>query len=419
MSAPPEPDAPPAAPAPSDDPEAPAVPALPALATLAEHLPVPARKLLADGAPPKLRELGAKGLAPGLKPEDALVVLLLLADPAREPEDPLAPTARATLGALPRPLARSALGAQLPATALDALVPHVAEHADLGELWLRHPSVDPRSVARLAALASEPVTELVATNEERLLAHPAIVEALYKNASTRMSTADRILELAVRNGVELHGIPAFAQAAAAVRDELIEEPSEARSFDDDQFDDARRVAEETHTDEAEATHLLDATTGEETPVEAMKPLQAVWADLRASAKIRLIMLSSLVDERTRQKVRFDAKAVRQVAVRDANPLVAVAALKAPGVSDAEIEKIAGIKTVAEDVLRAIAMNRAWTRSYIVKRNLVVNPRTPVAMAAQWLPHMRENDLKSIVRSRDVPGAIQNLAKQLLAKKTKT
>ena len=43
--------------------------------------------------------------------------------------------------------------------------------------------------------------EFVATNEQRLLENPRIIELLYMNKNTRMSTADRIVELAARNGL--------------------------------------------------------------------------------------------------------------------------------------------------------------------------------------------------------------------------
>ena len=60
------------------------------------------------------------------------------------------------------------------------------------------------------------VAELIATNEERMLAHPAIIERLYMNKATRMSTADRIIEIAVRHRLELTGIPAYKEVSIAI-----------------------------------------------------------------------------------------------------------------------------------------------------------------------------------------------------------
>ena len=58
-----------------------------------------------------------------------------------------------------------------------------------------------------------------------MLEHPPIIESLYMNKATRMSTADRIIELAVRHKLELTGIPAYKEVAIAIGQELIAEAS--------------------------------------------------------------------------------------------------------------------------------------------------------------------------------------------------
>ncbi|HVJ90095.1 MAG TPA: hypothetical protein VM580_09855, partial [Labilithrix sp.] len=116
--------------------------------------------------------------------------------------------------------------------------------------------------------------------------------------------------------------------------------------------------------------------------------------------------------------RYDAKALRMLGVRDANPLVADAALNAPGMNDADIVRIAASRNVAEDVLRDIAISKEWTRHYMVKFNLVSNPRTPFGNAIKFVVHLRENDLKTLAKSRDVSGAIQTAVRAQLARKGK-
>jgi hypothetical protein len=277
-------------------------------------------------------------------------------------------------------------------------------------------------VAAMASVATEFVCEIIATNEELLLKYPAIIEKLYLNKNTRMSTADRILELAVRNGVDCPGIPAFDQAKRAIEGELIAEPSAEENFDDAQFKDAQQKAKDTVLAEGEDTHVLNVETGKEEVVEKARPLHAVWADLRPPSKIRLLTLGSMTtrDEQTKEETEhsFDMKALRMLGVRDPNPLVAVAALKAPGMSDTEVVRIAGMRNVSEDVLREIANSKEWTRVYQVKMNLVANPRTPFGHSSKFILHLRDNDLKTISKSKDVPGAVQTSAKQQLSRKGK-
>lgn len=381
-------------------------------------LPGPAQKILDPNGPAPLKAMAAKGVVPGLKPGDTLAVVIVLS----QLDGAVGDQAKTTLGKLPTPLINGALGAaDLQPGVLDVLGTTYATDVAISEKVLNHPAIHPSSVAAMAAIGTEGVCELIATNEERLLANPEIIEKLYLNKHCRMSTADRILELAVRNGLELK-IPAFAQAKAAIEGELIAEPTEEPTFDDTQFAESIQKAEELKLAEGEDTHRLDEETGKEVVVEKAKPLHAIWADLRPPAKIRLLQLATMkfydAEGNEIDEVRFDQKALRMLGVRDANPLVAVAALNAPGISDGEVVRISGLRNVAEEVLREIANNREWTRHYMVKYNLVANPRTPFGHASKWIVHLRETELKSLAKSKEVSGAVQTAAKQQLSRKGK-
>ncbi|MBX3261060.1 MAG: hypothetical protein KIS78_03735 [Labilithrix sp.] len=383
-------------------------------------LPAAAQKILDPSGPPQLKAMAAKGLMPGVPPGAILAVVVMLSLGAGG--EAHAETAKKTLEKLPPPLINGALALpDLHPAVLDALGPIYATDAAISEKVLHHPAIVADTVVAMAAVGTEGVCELIATNEERMLANPAIIEKLYMNKHCRMSTADRILELAVRNDIEL-GIPAFAQAKQAIQGELIAEPTEEPSFDDTQFLEAGQKAQELQLAEGEDTHELNPETGQEEVTAKARPLHAVWAEMRAAAKIRFMNIATLkkYDEHGREigEERFDVKAIRMLGIRDANPLVAVSALATPGISDAEIVRIAGLRNVAEDVLREIAINREWTRHYMVKFNLVANPRTPFGHASKFVLHLRESDLKSLAKSKEVSGAIQTAAKQQLSRKGK-
>ena len=168
------------------------------------QLPPNAQKILDPAGAGALKGMAAKGLAPGLKPGETLAVICALSLGT----DTHADVARKTLAALPLPLLGGALAADIQPGVLDVLGPLYARDANVAEKILRHPAVAPETVVAMAAASSEGVSELIATNEERLLKHPQIIEKLYLNKNTRMSTADRILELAARNGADSPGLPA-------------------------------------------------------------------------------------------------------------------------------------------------------------------------------------------------------------------
>ena len=71
------------------------------------------------------------------------------------------------------------------------------------------------------------------------------------------------------------------------------------------------------------------------------------------------------------------KEERMFLVQDRNRLVSMAVLKSPKTREADAETIANMKSVSEDVLRAIAFRRDWMRHYGVLRALVRNPRSPI------------------------------------------
>jgi hypothetical protein len=294
-----------------------------------------------------------------------------------------------------------ALQADLQEPVVEALADAYATDADVVEKLLRMPKLGEGALVALAERANEQIGELVATNEARLLESPQAIEKLYLNKRVRMSTADRLLELAVRNGLELN-IPAFREAAQAIQNELIVEASEEPTFDDQLFNEVDQIASSTQLDPAsDDTHVVD-DEGEEQLKEVLKPLHARLAEMSVSQKIRRATLGT--------------SAERLLLVRDTNRLVACAAVQSPQLNDSEAVRISASRQVSEDVLRIIARNREFTRNYQVKLNLIQNPRTPFTFSSRLIPHLRDNDLRSLAKSKNVPAAVQQSVRQQLMKK---
>jgi hypothetical protein len=368
------------------------------LAIAIEKLPPQAQKILGPGAPPPMRMMAASGIVPGLKPQDVVCVVAVLT----EAEDPkVAEKARQTIRALPPPILNAALSADLEPAVVTLLADGYATNAEVVEKLLRQPRIECAALELLAGRADERIGELVATNESALLENPTVIEKLYMNKRVRMSTADRILELAVRNGLEL-AIPAFKEAAAAIKNELIHEPSPEPTFEDKvakEVDDlASRIKLDTSVDD---THEVD-DEGKETLKEVMKPLYAQLAELTVPQKIRRATLGD--------------SAERMLLVRDKNRLVATAAVQSPKMNENDAARIATNRQIHEDVLRIIAQNREWTRNYQIRMNLISNPRTPFTFSSRMIPLLRENDVRSLAKNKNVAAAVQTAARQQLMRK---
>ena len=107
---------------------------------------------------------------------------------------------------------------------------------------------------------------------------------------------------------------------------------------------------------------------------------------------------------------------RSQLIRDSNRLVAVAVLSSPKLTEAEIEAFARMANLSEDVLRIIAMNRAWLKNYNVVAALTRNPKTPVALAMGFLQRLNERDLKMLSMDRNVAEPVRLAARKFVAKK---
>ena len=93
--------------------------------------------------------------------------------------------------------------------------------------------------------------------------------------------------------------------------------------------------------------------------------------------------------------------------------MASAVLSSPKLSISEIEAFARMANVTEDVLRAIAQNRAWVKNYGVALGLTRNPKTPVALSLTLLHRLVERDVKAIAADRNVPEPLRLAARKKL------
>lgn len=111
--------------------------------------------------------------------------------------------------------------------------------------------------------------------------------------------------------------------------------------------------------------------------------------------------------------------MRAILIRDPNRLVSAAVLSCPKVNAAEVEAFAKMGNVSEDILRTIAMSRAWTKSYTVVLSLVKNSKTPVAISLNLMQRLMESDVKKISTDRNVPEALRLGARKRMAENLKT
>ncbi|MBM4358480.1 MAG: hypothetical protein FJ096_10275 [Deltaproteobacteria bacterium] len=363
-------------------------------------LPVPAQRIVAADAQPRMKQMAAKGVVPGLRPEAIVTVLALL---TQDTDTAIAGEAAGTLAKLPPPVMTGALAADLDPWVVDRMADSYRSDREVLTKLFAMPRVSIETVEDHAKTGGEPVTELIATNEQRLLDNPQLIAALYMNKATRMSTADRIVELATRNGVSVTGIPAWREVATAVQDELICEPSDEPLPDDELFYEQDALAHEIATD-SDGEVFVETEPGKEEVQEKFKSLAARLSDMSVSQRVRRAMLGT--------------KEERMLLVREQNKVVCSAAARSPLMQESDIVMVAKNRNVPEEVLRIIGSSPIWLKSYSVKKSLIENAKTPVALAQSLIPHMREADLKRLMSDKNVSSAIQMAAKRHLQRRDK-
>ena len=359
----------------------------------AAELPESVRRFGAPDAPLGARTMAAKGLVP-VKGQDLVTLLVQLAADA---DEGVKTAARQTLAGIPEGVLETACGAELPAAILDGLVEHVRDRRHLLEEIAGNRATADETVASIAKWADELICERIATDQVRLLQCPVIIEALYKNRNTRMSTVDRLVELAARNEVELRGIATFAAHVEAIQGQLIiDEPL------DEPLESDRLFVEALQNDDDDDAIDIDNVDGSEVIKEKHIPLSMKIGNMSTAEKVRMCMIGK--------------PASLALLVRDSNKLVSMAAISSPAMGDGDAARVAFSKQVGEDILRYIGNRRDWLGNYEVKKNLLFNPKTPMGVSMKFLSHMRASDLKNLARSKNVPGSLRTAATQRLQKK---
>jgi hypothetical protein len=362
-------------------------------------------------APPPIKMMAARGLAP-LQPADMAMALyqLSFAD-----DEALKKAASKTASELPEKILGAALAEALDPRVLDFFARRVFQKQPLLEKLLLNKATADETFRHLATLCGEEALEMIAKNEQRLLRHPAIIAALYMNPKTRMSTAQRALELAVRNQVRVEGIPAFDEAAKAIEQSGgPASPAEAAK-DDAAFKRAVEVA-------VDSAAALVITPLDETEAQAQAEAEAAAADLAAeSAGTQELEKKQRIEELSpAAKIRLATLGnsfARAVLIRDKNRQVSMAAIRSPAVSEMEVLRYANNRALDEEIIRHIANQRQWLRLYSMKLALVNNPKCPLQITMRLLPHLNARDLKTLSKSKGIPSALSLAAKQLMAQRS--
>jgi len=402
-----------------------------------EVLPENLRRHVDPASPPPLRIAAAQALVP-MAPGHLITALFML---RTDPDARIASTAQQSLDDLPPDVMKPALGERLDVRVLDYFARRFIRSPDYLDALIINAGVADETIHFIATQAKERQLELIASNQVRLLRHHRIIEALYFNSQTRMSTVDRVIDFAVRAGVFLTRIPAFNEAPAALG---LEAPDTARPAPEIPIElEAAEPAEpipeapETEDDNLFAAYLEESLSEEageglsdlerefggvsdakagEADDSGLDGYSAAKKEQKEEEDKRLGRGSQIAKMNISQKVRLallGTKTDRGLLIRDTNRIVCMSVIKSPKVTPQEASNYAMLRSLNDEVIRYIAGKREWMKSYQVKMALVRNPKCPPGAALRLLPHLRKPDLRAVATDRNVANVVQSTAKQMI------
>lgn len=370
-----------------------------------DRLPEQLHKHLKAGSPKPLKMMAAQGMLP-VGPDQQIAALYNLHNDSDEE-------------------VRQAVGASIKEMPTNIILPTVTKMAHPGVLdWLAsarasddevvqavvtNRATADKTVARLAGRVSSRLVEIIATNQVRILEAPIIIEQIYQNPNARMSTVDRLIELAIREGIELKGIPGLRDAMRSGSDDLFGGESQ---LDEEEL--AQIMSDEAKRADTEAKEAKEFS--EMSRREQEEFLKKQEDNPRDSTPVFALIEKMSISE----KIRFATLCGRSglnILVRDPNKLVHNAAVKSPKVQFPEVAKWSKDKGLPDNVINYISNKRDWVEKYEIKFNLVSNPKTPLPDAVRFLNHIRTADLKKLQSNRNIAGQLRRQAKMLYRKRT--
>lgn len=382
--------------------------------------------IITGKAPQPARLAAARGMLP-LPQNDLLEVLVAL---TASDDEQISSAATETLNAeTPANLLLAAKATETSPNVLAYLATHTVGSHEVHEATILNNRTPDDAIATLASATSNgSLLELIAVNQQRLVRSPAIIDAILANPA-RSGEADRRATETRKEFFEKERgarqiadeLRARGQTAAA---EFFESAELTTASGEMSFDDAWLIAQHIEVSDSDIDDSwLPAERYEEllpeTVAETVANVQRVIESERlegnevSAERVSLIRKVMFMNVKDRMKLAMKGdREARGILIRDSNKIVCSAVIKNPRVTDQEVENISAMRTVAAEVLRLIAMNRTWARSYTIIHNLARNPRTPIPTAMTVLMRIRTKDLHQLSQNRNISETVRRQAYRL-------
>jgi hypothetical protein len=382
--------------------------------------------IISGNAPQPARLAAARGMLP-LQQSDLLEVLVALTD---SDDAQISGAANETLKSeTAEDLLSAASAAETAPNVLSYLATQGGGNSEIYEATILNPRTPDQALVKLAGLtAHASLLELITINQQRLVRCPELIDAVLNNPACSGEAERRARETRQEFFEKERGarqiadeLRARGQTAAA---EFFEAAELTSAAGDLTLEDAWLIAQhiEVSDDDLDDSWLPAERYEElinETASEVSANVQRIIESERLEGgelnaeRVSLIRKIMFMNTKARMKLAMKGdREARGILIRDSNKVVCAAVVNNPRITEHEIENIAAMRAVADEVLRLIAMNRSWARAYPIIHNLARNPRTPIPTVMNILPRIRTKDLLNLTQNRNVSEAVRRQAYRL-------
>ena len=382
--------------------------------------------IISGSAPQPARLAAARGMLP-LAQNDLLEVLVALTS---SEDVQIASAAVETLqGEAPEDLLIAASGQETAPNVLAYLATQTNSKDEVYEATILNTHTPDAALAKLASTtANSSLLELITINQQRLVRCPEIIDAILSNPARSGEAERRARETRKEFFEKERGarqiadeLRARGQTAAAEFFEAAELTTAAGTLS---VEDAWLIAQHIEVSDSDLDDAwLPAERYEElvseSAAEVSANVQRVIEGERleggevSAERVSLIRRIMFMNTRDRMKLAMKGdREARSILIRDSNKVVCSAVVNNPRITEQEIENVAAMRTVSDEVLRIIALNRGWARSYPIIHNLARNPRSPIPTVMNILNRIRTKDLQNLAQNRNVSEAVRRQAYRL-------
>lgn len=373
------------------------------------------------------RLIVARGFLP-LEPDVLAPALLFLTE---DEDEEVRETARSTILEMPvnivKTIARDKL---ISPKILDLLARIRIGDEELLETILFNPATADGTFEFIASNGPSKIIEILSGNQERMLRNPRLMERILKNKNTspyvRMQLELYQQEIREQKAAREEAAAILAESvlekkppvAARPVQEAVREPEKPKPEPQQPVKPVftAKPVKESPSSPRPAKPAADESVENEEKIDLYEEAEQPPVDTAHDGGSIAHKISTMNVADKIKLATLGTREERFLLMRETNRLVAMAALKSPKTTEEEIEQIAKMKNVIEDVLRDIGTAREFIQSPSIRKALLENPRCPIGVSLNLLKFVSEKELNGLSKNRNIPEAIRTAARRMILQK---